>query len=241
MGDSGAAARSPWRRRIPRILGGAVALGVAGAILAWWLTPSVSDAPRRVQRLAAADHAGPLLTRLPDRLSAAVLAVEDHRFYHHPGLDGTALLRAGSAAVAGHDSGAATIEVQLAKWLYTGRRSGRLDQAEQAVLAVKLDVAYTKSQVLLMYLNTVYFGHGYYGATAASLGYFQLEPDQLSWAQAALLAGLLVAPDALDPVEHPRAAAQRRDYALSRLVAVGTITPADRQAAAGPDLQLAGS
>jgi penicillin-binding protein 1A len=224
--------RFRWVALVP-VLVVAVALG-----LVWALTPSAGDAPGRVRALAAEHNAFPLATALPNRVAAAVLAVEDHRFYRHRGIDTYALPRAVWGGVSGDDKGGSTIEVQLAKWLYTGGQRDHLSQAEQVVLAYKLDQAYPKSQVLLMYLNTVYFGHGLYGVEAASRGYFGRSPDQLDWAQAALLAGLLKAPGSYDPRDHPAAARERRDYALSRLADVGTITAAQRAEFASYDLEL---
>jgi penicillin-binding protein 1A len=212
-------------------------VGVRAA--AWALTPSVADAPQRVQAMAAAHGGSPLATGLPDRIATAVLAVEDHRFYSHHGVDTLALPRIVSGIFTGQDTGGATIEVQLAKWLYTGGRRNHVDQVEQVILARKLDLHYAKQQILLMYLNTVYFGHGYYGITAACLGYFHRFPHQVDWPQAAMLAGLLKAPNAYDPRDHPAAALERRAYALRRLAAVGAITPTEEAAAQRSGLEVA--
>jgi penicillin-binding protein 1A len=224
--------RFRWLALVPTL----VVVATLGSV--WALTPSAGDAPDRVRALAAAHNANPLATTLPERVAAAVLAVEDHRFYRHHGLDIFALPRAVWGGVSGDDRGGSTIEVQLAKWLYTGGQRDHLSQAEQVVLAYKLDLAYAKSQVLLMYLNTVYFGHGKYGVEAASRGYFGRSPDQLDWAQAALLAGLLKAPGSYDPRDHPAAALERRDYALERLAEVGAITAAERAEFASYGLEL---
>jgi membrane peptidoglycan carboxypeptidase len=229
------------KRRRRRLAGGATALVLLVAIgtaVLFSVTPSVSDAPDRVRGLATAHSADPLATAVPQRISAAILAVEDHRFYRHHGVDTLALPRAFNGTVTGNDRGGSTIEIQLAKWLYTGGRRNHVAQTEQVALAFKLNVRYTKSEILLMYLNTVHFGHGFYGITAACRGYFGISPDQVSWAQAALLAGVLKAPNAYDPLIHPAAALDRRSYAISRLAAVGTITPAERADADRAGLQL---
>jgi penicillin-binding protein 1A len=230
--------KSRWWRRARWSAFVVVVVVVGARAAAWALTPSVADAPQRVQALAA-HGSSPLATALPDRIATAVLAVEDHRFYSHHGVDTLALPRIVSGVFTGQDTGGATIEVQLAKWLYTGGRRDHVDQVEQVILAQKLDLHYTKQQILLMYLNTVYFGHGYYGITAACLGYFHLYPDQVDWPQAALLAGLLKAPNAYDPRDHPTAALQRRAYALRRLAVVGAVTPAEEAAAQRSGLELA--
>jgi membrane peptidoglycan carboxypeptidase len=213
--------------RVPRrILTGLGITAVLGVLAVLTATPSVGDAPARAAALATAHRSGPLLTALPDRITAAVLAVEDHRFYLHDGLDPLAMPRVARAAFTGTERGGATIEAQLAKWLYTDGRRTPGAQAEQVVLAYKLDAVYSKSEILLMYLDTVYFGHGYYGVAAACRGYFGVAPDRVDWSQAALLAGLLQAPDAYEPHDHPAAAANRRHEALLRLVSVGAISPA---------------
>ena len=162
---------------------------------------------------------GAELTSIPARVAAAVLATEDHRFYQHPGVDPIALGRVGVGLLHGVDSGGATIEAQLAKPLYTGDRHDWAAHVDLVGLAVKLDRRYTKDQILLMYLNVAYFGHGFYGVRAASVGYFGQAPQVLDWAEAALLAGLLQSPANYDPVDHPQAAMQRRHYVPDRLVA----------------------
>jgi penicillin-binding protein 1A len=167
-----------------------------------------------------------------------VLAVEDHRFNHHFGIDVLALGRAGVGVVTGSDQGGSTIEVQLGKLLYTGGRRDLRAQAEQAALAIKLDWTYSKSQILLMYLNSEYFGHGFYGIAAASHGYFGRGPDQLDWSQAALLAGLLKAPSDYDPLLHPQESLRRRAHVLQRLRAVGALTGSQLAQAESTGLEL---
>ena len=241
--DTGTGAPGPapirrWRRRLRWLPLVPPLVVIVVAVTAWVVTPSVGDAQDRVRTLAAAHGVSTLATELPDRVAAAVLAVEDHRFYRHLGIDSLALPRAARGILTGDDGGGATIEVQLAKWLYTGGRRDHRDQAEQAVLAPKLDARWSKRQILLMYLNTVYFGHGYYGVSTASQGYFGLPPDQLDWAQAALLAAVLKAPESFDPRRHPETALERRDYSLRRLAAVATITPQELATAQRSGLEL---
>jgi penicillin-binding protein 1A len=184
----------------------------------WPLTPSVSDAQTRVDgRLAA--HGAPVLTALPepDRVGAAIIATEDSRFYHHWGLDLRGLVRA-AISTSSTDAGGATLDQQLAKNLWTGD-GGLLVKAEQVELALKLEATYSKDQLLLLYLSEVYFGHGYYGLPAATQGYFGRAPNEVSWAQASLLAGLVQAPSAFDPYRHLDRARRRQQHVLDRLVA----------------------
>lgn len=108
------------------------------------------------------------------------------------------------------------------------------------MLALKIDHAYPKPVILRDYLSTVYYGNGYYGLTAAAQGYFGTTPSRLSWAQASLLAGLVQAPSAYDPVRHWTAARERQHQVLARLVATGVMTSAQAEATYAAPLRLAG-
>ena len=221
-----------WRRAARRLLRSALALvvlAVAVLTVLWQLTPDVGDARDRVDDRLAAAGAPPLAGPLPERLSAAVLATEDSRFLSHPGVDARGVVRAAKGLVTGVDLGGSTLDQQLAKNVYEDGENGPLERVSAVVLALKLDREWTKDEVLRMYLDDGYFGHGFTGATAASQGYFGVSPDQLTWAQASLLAGLLQAPTAYDPVLHPELAAQRQAHVLDRLVAVGDLTPAQAE------------
>ena len=216
-----------WRRavrRLVRAVVGLVVLGVASLAVAWQLTPDVGDARDRVdERLAAAGAPG-LQGELPPELTAAVLATEDSRFHDHPGVDPLGVARAVRGLTTGVDLGGSTLEQQLAKNVYEDGENGPLERVSAVVVGLKLDRSWTKDEVLRMYLDDGYFGHGFTGATAAAEGYFGVAPQDLDWAQAALLAGLLQAPSAYDPVRHPDLAAARQEHVLDRLVDVGTLT-----------------
>ena len=148
----------------------------------------------------------------------ALVATEDSRFTSNSGLDARGVVRALSAPIGGGSGGGATLEQQLAKRLYTPRDTAR-DMVEDAFLALKLAHTYSKDQILRMYLSDVYFGHGFYGLDAAAHGYFGRAPGRLDWAQASLLAGLVQAPSAYDPLVHLAAARARQRHVLDRLVA----------------------
>jgi membrane peptidoglycan carboxypeptidase len=122
------------------------------------------------------------------------------------------------------DQGGATLYQQLAKMLYTPGKAGMAAEAEQVALAVKLKYGYSEPEILRLYADVAYFGHGYYGLQDAACGYFGVRPDQLSWPQAALLAGLVQAPSADDPIDHPVAGLAREQHVVGRLVAIGAIT-----------------
>lgn len=246
-----AAARAPatrhrrGRRWLRRVLGALVALAVVLLVAlgaGWAATPSVADAPQLVAAGLAAHGAGPLAPLpSPDRVGAALVAAEDGHFYAEPGIDPVGAVRAVVGSVfLGRDIGGATLPQQLAKLVYTPGRDSLRAQAEQVVLAVKLSARYAKAEILDLYENACYYGHGYYGVAAAARGYFGLAPSQLSWAQASLLAGLVNAPSAYDPLRHYALARSRQGYVLDRLVADGVLTRAAAAAAAAAPLHLTG-
>jgi penicillin-binding protein 1A len=214
------------------------ALAFAGLILA---TPSVSTAPLLAQafdRAHGAPYPGPLV---PERFAAALVATEDHRFYSEPGFDPIAIGRVIAGRLTGQpDQGGATLYQQLAKMLYTPGGSGPAAQVEQVILGIKLDLSYSKAQILRLYADVAYFGHGYFGLARASCGYFGVTPGGLTWPQAALLAGLVQAPSADNPVAHFSVARAREAHVLGRLVAIGTLTQAQATRAYRAPLHLVG-
>ena len=213
-----------------RRLGRAIAaLVVALAVLlgiGWVLTPSVDDAQQIVSTELAAHGATALQGDVPDALAAALIATEDSRFEHHIGVDPIGAARGAWGALTGSDEGGSTLDQQLAKNLYSGGGQSFPDRVRSVVLAVKLDATWSKDDLLRMYLDDGYYGHGFVGLTAATNGYFGVEPADLSWAQATLIAGLFQAPSAYDPFLDPERAAARQAHVLDRLVAVGTLTRA---------------
>ncbi len=237
-------ARRPRGRRLLRRLAGllvaVVVLGLLALGAGWVATPSVGDAATLVAGNLAA-HSSPALSGpVPSRVADALIATEDSRFNSNPGVDPVSVVRLPVSLLLGRDQGGATLEQQLAKNLYEAGRTGPGAQAAEAVLALKLDRAWSKQQILRMYLDDGYYGHGFYGLTAASEGYFGLPPGELSWAQASLLAGLFQAPSAYDPLVHHDAARARQLHVLDRLVAVGTLTRAQADAVAAQPWGLRG-
>jgi membrane peptidoglycan carboxypeptidase len=164
---------------------------------------------------------------MPPRFATALQATEDHRFDQEPGVDPLAVLRVMYGAVTRKsDQGGATLYQQLAKMLYTPGRSSPTAEAEQVALAVKLKYGYSRAEILRLYADIAYFGHGFYGLQNASCGYFGVQADQMSWPQAALLAGLVQAPSSDDPIDHPAAGLAREQHVIGRLVSVGAISQA---------------
>jgi membrane peptidoglycan carboxypeptidase len=203
------------------------------------VTPSVGNARQLAQGITREHHVpypGPVV---PGRFAAALEATEDHRFNSEPGIDPIAIGRFLLGEVTGQpDQGGATLYVQLAKMLYTPGDSSLGAQIEQVGLAVKLKYSYSGQEILRLYADVVYFGHGYYGLATASCGYFGVAPDQMSWPQAALLAGLVRDPTLDDPLAHPANGRAREQHVLGRLVAVGQLTSA--QAARYLSIPLSG-
>jgi membrane peptidoglycan carboxypeptidase len=239
VGGPPATDRLPWRQRRAVRVGiragqGAVALIVVGCSafgVLLLVTPSVGNAKQIAQRMDEAHHAPYPGALVPARFAAALEATEDHRFNSEPGLDPLAVGRFVLGQLTGKgDQGGATLYAQLAKLLYTPGDASVKAQLEQAALAVKLRFSYGPAEVLRLYSAVVYFGHGYYGLQDASCGYYGVEPDQMSWPQAALLAGLVYAPTADNPVSAPAGAMVREQHVMGRLVATGALTQAQADA-----------
>src|SRR5271166_18806 len=194
--------------------------------------PGVGDAQARVRAILIAHHGVLSTSPPPARLGAAVVAVEDEHFYSNFAVD--ILNGAGRAALAAlhtsGDPGGSTIPQQLAKQLY-GRGSGLAGTLREIGLAAKLSLYYSKSTILSMYLNAIYYGHGYWGDWAAARGYFGTSPRNLDWAEAAMLAGLPQAPTAYDPLQHLALAKERQRQVLDQLVTTHVLTSTQANAA----------
>lgn len=214
-------------RRLLRVLLALVVLALVALGIGWVITPSVGDAATRVAADLRSHSAPALKGPVPAKMADALIATENSRFYSTPGVDPISVLRAPFAMVFHRDQGGATLEQQLAKNLYEPGPQGLTAQAAEGVLAVKLDASWSKAQILRMYLDDGYYGHGFYGLTSAAEGYFGVQPSALTWSQASLLAGLFQAPSAYDPFRHAGAARARQEHVLNRLVAVGDLTRAE--------------
>ncbi len=219
-----------WLRRV--VLTGLSLFAVFAVAMATLLlaTPSVGNAWSLARAQARSHHApfpGPPVAA---RFRAALIATEDHRFASEPGFDPFALPRVALSVVTGKDQGGATLYQQLAKLLYGAHHGRLMVELYEVTLGIKLKFSYSREQILRMYADVAYFGHGYYGAARASCGYFGRPPGRLSWSQSAVLAGLVQAPSDYDPIEHPALARSREGHVISRLVATGVLSP--RRAAA---------
>ena len=220
------------------LLAAVVLLGGAAFGLLYLATPSVQNAPALARAIDQAHHVRYPGPRVPSLFAESLVATEDHRFYSEPGIDVFAVARVAAATLTGHgaEQGGATLYQQLAKMLYTPGDSGLTTEVEQVMLGIKLDQTYSKAQILRMYADVAYFGHGYYGLAAASCGYFGTVPAGLTLPEAATLAGLVQGPSADDPIAHYARGRAREAHVLGRLVATGKITAAAVRAClrAGP-------
>jgi membrane peptidoglycan carboxypeptidase len=213
-----------------------ILIAVVGVGILWIATPSASEASQ-LARAQAAEHGiaypGP---PVPENFTRPLIATEDKRFYTEPGVDVLAVGRvAWAEASNGSDQGGATIEQQLAKMLYTPTETGFTAELKQVVLAFKLNATYSKAQILALYAEVAYYGHGYYGLEQASCGYFGHPATDLTVPQGAMLAGVVNAPSLDDPIDDPLSARQRLEHVITRMVAVGDLTaPQARAALAAP-------
>jgi penicillin-binding protein 1A len=178
------------------------------------------------------------LASLPAHLPAAFVAIEDRRFLEHGAIDWrrvagalAANLRAG-----GFEQGFSTISMQLARNLFPQQIPGQERTAARKLLEIRvaqqLEAHFSKSEILELYLNHIYFGNGAYGVEAAAWQYFRQPAARLTLAQAALLAALPKAPSSYDPRRHPDRALTRRNLVLARMAAQGRVAPELAAAAA---------
>ena len=180
--------------------------------------------PDAVKERVPARHFVPI-DRLPPRLIQAVVAVEDARFYSHPGFDLEAIARATLVNLQSGEieEGASTITQQLVKNLFLSPEQSMGRKVEELALAIDFECRYSKNEILALYLNTIYFGSGYYGIYDAAHGYFGKEPSQLSLPEAAMLAGLPNAPSLYSPYESFLMAKKRQFIVLDAMVRTGYI------------------
>ena len=178
------------------------------------------------------------IDQIPQALTQAVIAVEDTRFLEHPGLDLVGIARAAwtNLKKGGRFQGASTITQQLARALFLSPERTYTRKIKELILAIKMEWVLTKDQILEMYLNQIYFGHGAYGIAAATLTYFDKSVTELSLPEAAFLAGLPKAPNTYSPYRNPDLAKSRKELVLHRMIEAGFITREEAQTAIGTEL-----
>lgn len=237
------APRGRGGRLVPALTAAALVLGGCSSAIVELEYGEVADVPRNPpEQTFVYDAAGNELAVLrrvfrervtldevaPDLLDA-VIAAEDRRFYAHAGVDARALVRAAlrNAAAGDVQEGGSTITQQLVKNLYMPEAPRTPEtKLEEALIARELEREHDKDWILAEYLNTVYFGNGAYGIKAAAWTYFRKEPADLDIAEAALLAGIIRAPESLDPERDVEATIDRRNDVIDAMVDMGTLAPA---------------
>ena len=173
------------------------------------------------------------LENVPQRLQDAFLATEDSRFYDHHGLDPIGIARAIYVAVSngGASQGASTITQQLARNFFLTPEKTIIRKAREAVLAIEIENALSKQEILELYLNKIFLGYRSYGVAAAAQTYFGKNLDELTLSEMAIIAGLPKAPSTMNPLYSPKRAEERRNVVLSRMLDENKITKAEYDAA----------
>jgi len=214
-----------------------VALGVTGCVMYNDVSGNLPDPTKPLkgtdQTTQVLDRNGKTITDLfaeqnrqyvpmkdiPRSVREAVIATEDQRYYEHPGVDLLGLIRAIVADIrAGANvQGGSTITQQYVKQAFVGDEMSLKRKVSEAVLAYRVEQRYSKDQILEMYLNTIYFGHGAYGVQTAAKTYFGKPVAQLTVPESAVLAGVIKSPRSYSPYLEPEAAKQRRDVVLVQM------------------------
>jgi penicillin-binding protein 1A len=259
-GGRGGGDRGSGRRGLPRLARALAALltGLLAAAVTSCSYESTSAAPplpevAQTSRILAAD--GSLLTTLrseqnrdvvrladiPTSLRDAVIAIEDERFWLHPGVDLRGILRAARENVeaGGIAQGGSTITQQYVKLTLLDPTQTVNRKVREAVLAWRLEQTYSKEEILERYVNAIYLGRGAYGVGTAAQEYFGKPVGQLTVAEGALIAGLIRAPSANDPYVDPAPVVARRNVVLQRMAELGYLGPDQLAAAIAEPLHLA--
>lgn len=170
-----------------------------------------------------------MLSQMPAMYLDAVIAVEDHRFYHHGGIDIFAIMRAikNDIISLSFKEGGSTITQQLAKNLYFTQEKKIERKIAEIFMAYDIESKCSKEEILELYLNTIYFGDGYYCIKDASLGYFNKLPSEMNDYESTFLAGIPNAPSVYSPSSSPELAVQRHKQVLRRMVKCHYITQSE--------------
>lgn len=181
--------------------------------------------PDRVAEVRAKPNYLPL-SELPQTYLDAVVAVEDQHFRQHIGIDPAAIARAvwNNLTSWSLKEGGSTITQQLAKNLYFSQEKSFIRKIAEMFMAFNLERHYSKDRILELYVNSIYFGDGYYCVRSASLGYFGKEPRDMTASECTLLAGIPNAPSVYSLTRNPALAYQRQQYVIRQMVKCGYLT-----------------
>jgi len=173
------------------------------------------------------------IEQMSPELKLAVVAIEDSNFYRHRGLNPYSIARAALANYkkGGVSEGASTLTMQLVKNLFLTRERTFSRKLAEAILAIRVEQVFSKDEILEMYLNTIYWGHNNYGVQTASESYFNKGANELNLAEAAVLAGLIQAPEQYSPFLNYGNTKKRQASVLTRMETLGWIAPEESQAA----------
>lgn len=216
----------PWlmdRSRLRKILirvASAFVLVLAIAVLALSVALKPYQEKAASFDLTVVPHGSAIpLDRLPKHVIDAVVASEDSRFFSHGGVDLKGICRAALVNIRGKQGrqGASTITQQLARQTYGILEKTVERKLVEAFLARRIEKAYEKQIILSNYLSIIYFGNGYHGIEQAAEGYFGKDVEDLTVTEGATLAGLIKAPSALEPFQHPERARKARNLVLGRM------------------------
>ena len=179
------------------------------------------------------------ISQISPVMQQAVLAIEDSRFYQHHGVDYWGIVRAGLANLGeSRSQGASTITMQVARNFYLSTEKTLIRKIYEILLSLKIERALSKQKILEVYLNHIFLGHRAYGFAAAAEVYFGKRLDELSIAEAAMLAGLPKAPSAYNPIANPRRAHIRQQYIIDRMLENGYINAEQHKAAKAEKLKI---
>lgn len=181
------------------------------------------------------------LSKIPKHVRDAFIVTEDNRFYEHSGIDlrGTARAVVTDLKAGEKREGGSTITQQLARNVYLTNEKTWFRKIKEVTIAISLERKYSKDQILEMYLNQIYFGHGVYGVQMASKFFFNKEVDDLTVEEGALLAALPKGPNAYSPIRHPEKALERRNLVLGLMQDEGILSAEQSVRLKGTTLGLA--
>lgn len=171
------------------------------------------------------------LNELPKSYLDAVISVEDHRFYYHSGINPIAIARAikNDILTLSLAEGGSTITQQLAKNIYFSNEKSFIRKIAEMFMAVHIEKTLDKSKILELYVNTIYFGSGYYSVKEAAVGYFKVLPRYMTDYQCAMLAGIPNAPSVYSPDANPELAEKRTKQVLKQMVKYGYISQSEKE------------
>jgi len=204
------------------------------------ITQIYSDGDEKVAEFYIEKRIMVPLEDIPLALKQATLAVEDSNFYYHLGIDPKAIFRAFITNMkAGRVvEGGSTITQQLSKTLFLSRERTLPRKIREAILSVRLELVFTKDEILEMYLNQIYYGHGSYGVEAAARTYFGRGVADITIAECAMIASLPKAPNHYSPYKDPKRARKRRNHTIRRMSYLSFITKSEGESALNEEFHL---